>query len=72
MPVLRALAVSQYVATVKDPQIVRTTDQAVLDMIIITLCAVICGADSWVAMGEFGTTKRDWLETFLDLPNGIL
>jgi hypothetical protein len=71
MPVLRDLAVSQYFATVEDPRIDRTKDHALLDMIIITLCAVICGADSWVAVEEFGTTKQAWLETFLDLPNGI-
>ena len=35
------------------------------------MCAVICGAESWVAVEEFGTTKRAWLETFLDLPHGI-
>jgi hypothetical protein len=29
------------------------------------------GAESWVAVEEFGTTKRAWLETFLDLPHGI-
>jgi hypothetical protein len=71
MPVLRDLAVSQYFATVEDPRIDRTKDHALLDMIIITLCAVICGADSWVAVEESGNTKRAWLETFLDLPNGI-
>ena len=71
MPVLRDLAVSQYFATVEDPRIDRTKDHALLDIIIITLCAVICGAESWVAVEEFGTTKRAWLETFLDLPHGI-
>jgi hypothetical protein len=71
MPVLRDLAVSQYFATVEDPRIDRTKDHALLDIIMITLCAVICGAESWVAVEEFGTTKRAWLETFLDLPHGI-
>ena len=34
-------------------------------------CAVICGADSWVAMEEYGKSKHDWLATWLPLPNGI-
>lgn len=71
MPLLRDLAVSQYFATVEDPRIDRTKDHALLDMMVITLCAVICGADGWVAVEEFGKTKRAWLETFLELPNGI-
>src|SRR5437660_5171034 len=37
----------------------------------IALCAGFCGADTWVDIGEFGYSKRAWLETFLDLPNGI-
>jgi len=32
---------------------------------------VICGADTWVEVEEFGKSKRAWLETFLELPNGI-
>ncbi len=32
---------------------------------------MICGADSWVAVEEFGKTKQTWLRTFLILPNGI-
>jgi predicted transposase YbfD/YdcC len=32
---------------------------------------VICGADTWVDVEEFGKSKRGWLETFLELPNGI-
>ena len=32
---------------------------------------MICGADTWVDVEEFGHAKRAWLETFLDLPNGI-
>jgi predicted transposase YbfD/YdcC len=71
MPLLRDLAIGQYFATVDDPRIDRTKDHALLDIIILTLCAVICGADGWVDVEEFGKTKRDWLATFLALPNGI-
>ena len=42
-----------------------------LDIIVIALAAIICGADSWVAVAEFGRYKQAWLTTFLDLPNGI-
>lgn len=39
--------------------------------IIVTICAVICGADTWVEIENYGIAKQEWLETFLELPNGI-
>ena len=71
MPLLRDLAIGQYFATVDDPRVERTKDHALLDSIILTLCAVMCGADGWVDVEEFGKTKQNWLATFLALPNGI-
>ena len=41
------------------------------DLVTIALCAVLCGADDWVAMEVFGHAKATWLRTFLALPNGI-
>ena len=71
MPLLRDLAIGQYFATVEEPRIERTRDHTLLDIIIIAICAVICGADGWVDVEEFGKTKSAWLQTFLELPNGI-
>ncbi len=42
-----------------------------IDIITIALCAVICGADSWEDIEEFGETKKEWFERFLELPHGI-
>ena len=42
-----------------------------LDMVVIAICAVICGADSWVAVESFGHAKSKWLSRLLKLPNGI-
>jgi predicted transposase YbfD/YdcC len=41
------------------------------DMIVIAICAVICGADGWVQVMQFGQAKQKWFGTFLELPNGI-
>lgn len=71
MPLLRDLAIGPYFADIHDPRVDRTKDHTLLDIIIIAICAVICGADSWVEVEEFGTSKRAWLATILDLPNGI-
>jgi predicted transposase YbfD/YdcC len=41
------------------------------DMIAIALCAVICGAESWEDVAEYGRLKVAWLKTFLRLENGV-
>ena len=41
------------------------------DILVIAVCAVICGADGWVEVEEFGLSKQPWFKTFLDLPGGI-
>ena len=42
-----------------------------INVVVIAVCAVICGVDDFVAIAKFGRTKRDWLARFLDLANGI-
>jgi len=42
-----------------------------IDIIVIAVCATICGADDWEAIEEFGRTRRGWFEQFLELPHGI-
>lgn len=41
------------------------------DILVLTILAVICGADSWVEIEEFGEEKQEWLQTFLTLEHGI-
>jgi hypothetical protein len=41
------------------------------DVLVLTILAVISGAESWVDVEEFGINKEEWLKTFLKLPNGI-
>ena len=55
----------------EDPRIDRTRLHELLDIIAITICGVVCGADSWVEIEDFGEAKESWLKTFLRLPNGI-
>src|SRR5262245_23676111 len=57
--------------TLEDPRIERTKLHLLLDIVTITICAVICGADGPSDIEEYGHEKYDWLKTFLVLPNGI-
>jgi predicted transposase YbfD/YdcC len=54
-----------------DPRVAGRCDHKLIDIIVITVCAVIVGAESWVDVESFGTAKQAWLQTFLDLPHGI-
>lgn len=56
---------------IEDPRIDRTKDHKLIDIITIAICAVICGAETWVAVQTYGHAKHDWLKQFLELPNGI-
>ncbi len=68
---LPTTTIHTYFATLHDPRVERTKAHPLLDIITIALCGVICGADTWVDIEEFGKAKQDWLRTFLALPNGI-
>jgi predicted transposase YbfD/YdcC len=54
-----------------DPRIERTKEHKLSDIVVIAICAIIAGADGWVAVETFGHAKEKWLRTFLELPNGI-
>jgi len=41
------------------------------DIIVLSICGVIAGADDWISVARFGQDKIDWFSTFLALPNGI-
>lgn len=68
---LPATSISEHFATLTDPRRDHTKEHLLLDIIAIALCAVICGADDWVAVETFGRVKELWLRTFLALPGGI-
>ena len=54
-----------------DPRVEGRCDHQLIDIIVIGVCAMIAGADTWVDIESFGKAKQNWLKTFLDLPNGI-
>jgi predicted transposase YbfD/YdcC len=58
-------------ADLPDPRVRRTRRHALSDILVITLCAVICGADDWASVARFGHAKRKWFRSFLALPHGI-
>ncbi|OLE32709.1 MAG: ISAs1 family transposase, partial [Cyanobacteria bacterium 13_1_40CM_2_61_4] len=64
-------SISQHFSELIDPRIERTKRHQLLDIVSIALCGIICGADNWVEITEWGHAKERWLRQFLALPNGI-
>lgn len=58
-------------ADVEDPRIARTRAHPLINIIFIAICAVLCGADSWVEIETFGKAKLAWLSQYLDMSHGV-
>lgn len=64
-------SISEHFSNLPDPRRAQGRRHNLADMIVIAVTAVICAADSWADVGEFGRAKLKWFKTFLDLPYGI-
>jgi hypothetical protein len=56
---------------VPDPRVERCRRHKLIDILFIALCAIMCGAESFTEMEDFGEAKEAWLRQFSELPNGI-
>ena len=65
------ITISDHFADLEDPRIERTKRHQLIDIITLSICAVICGADTWVDIESYGRAKYEWLKKILELPNGI-
>src|SRR5689334_5407057 len=71
MPKKPLAAIEEHFGKVSDPRVDRTKEHKLIDIIAIAICAVICGAEGWTDIENFGNSKLSWLKSFLELPNGI-
>ncbi len=63
--------ISSYFSKINDPRIDRKKLHSLSDILILTICAMLSGADGYEAIEEFGRNKKQWLKNFLPLKNGI-
>ena len=54
-----------------DPRVVGRCSYPLVEVVLIGICAVLCGAETWTEVEEFGESKRGWLARFLKLEQGI-
>ena len=67
----RDRSIPTYFAKLEDPRRRHHRLHDLQDIIVISLCAVIAGAQDWQEIETFGRKRHDWLRRFLRLPNGI-
>jgi predicted transposase YbfD/YdcC len=65
-----SVRLQSHFASLTDPRRRKVT-YPLVNVVTIAVCAVICGADDFVAIATWGRLKREWLETILDLGAGI-
>jgi predicted transposase YbfD/YdcC len=70
MPTNTSVRIQDHFANLSDPRR-RKILYPLVNVVTIAICAVICGADDFVAIAKFGRAKRTWLSQFLDLKEGI-
>jgi predicted transposase YbfD/YdcC len=63
--------IARHFAKMTDPRKGNLRYHKFMDILVIGICAVTCGADDYEAIAEFGQAKAEWFQTFLELPNGI-
>jgi hypothetical protein len=64
-------SLSHHFHQLEDPRIARSKRHSLHDILIVSICALLCGAEGFVDMEEFGKAQREWLGQLLELPNGI-
>jgi predicted transposase YbfD/YdcC len=61
----------QHFQHLQDPRVERTKGHSLDNILVIAICAVICGAETWTDIEDFGEAKLPFFQRILDLPNGI-
>src|SRR3954453_20819851 len=64
-------ALIKELASIEDPRWEWKVHHRLLDILVIAVCAVLGEAESFGDIALYGRCKREWLEGFLELPNGI-
>jgi hypothetical protein len=64
-------SIAEHFSDITDIRIERRKKHKLIDIITISICAVVCGAEGWEDIELYGIARKKWLGEFLELPNGI-
>lgn len=63
--------IGAFFAGLPDPRRDHTRRHKLVDIVVMAICAVLCGAEDWEAVAEYAEARQEWFATFLELPSGI-
>ena len=61
----------EHFSRLDDPRVERNKKHELIDVIVLSVCAVLSGAEGWSDIEEFGRNKLQWLRRYVALANGI-
>lgn len=61
----------EYFSLLQDFRTANKTSHSLLEIIFMTVCAYICGANSWEGVVEFVKARKEWLLKYIEMKNGI-
>src|SRR5580658_7072828 len=64
-------SIGSYFESLSDPRHTRNRKHLLIDIVVIAVCGMVCGCDGPTAIHRWASNRREWLEQFLALPNGI-
>ena len=56
---------------VPDPRVNRTRKHNLIDIIVMTICGLICKSETWTEISDYAEANEEWFRQFLELPGGI-
>jgi predicted transposase YbfD/YdcC len=66
-----SLSLVEHFKDLPDPRLDRTKEHELIDLLVIAICTLLCGGETFNDMEDFGHAKEEWFKTFLNLRNGI-
>jgi predicted transposase YbfD/YdcC len=64
-------SIASYFESLDDPRHTRNRKHLLVDIVVITVCGIICGCDGPTAIHRWAKHRQSWLAQHLALPNGI-
>lgn len=68
---IKVEAVGSYFESLSDPRHEKNRRHLLVDIVVISVCGILCGCDGPTAIHRWASNRREWLKQFLELPNGI-
>src|SRR5712675_3497033 len=71
MPLESRIGLIECFKDLPNPRVEGRCDHKLVDIMVIAICTLLCGGETFNDMEDFGRAKEPWFKTFLSLRNGI-